>query len=254
MATPNTTMSLANAEKDCFIAHIRTMNGLSEIAYANWGGNQADWSKLFHESHRVGVASHVKKTDMDIAMENWKSIKTIHPTAKSPVWVESRPFHDRLPGFCYKNAAKEFKNTKNPMAIVLSLDLTTKNVAHFYLHAINYDLKTKTYYDRGMTSRGAFGFVLLQGDEVFKRMEMMDAMSKEAKKIKNDHWKAGGKERTKLMAKYAVLTEKAMTCDFPHSFSEVYILTSGDKTLTVKSKGCAHVDTDNDESIRFEVA
>jgi hypothetical protein len=247
-------MSLANAEKECFIAHCRTMSGLSEIAYTNWGGNQTDWFKKFHESHQIGVASHAKKSEMDIAMANWEKIKTIHPTAKSPVWVESRPFHDRLPGFCYKNAAKEFKNTKNPMAIVLTQDLNTKNVTHLFLHAINYDPKTKTYYDRGVSSRGAFGFVLLQGDEVVKRMATLDEIAKEAKKLKIAFYKAGGKERTKLKDKYALLSEKVMTADFPHSFKEVYIINDGDKSLTIKSVGCAHTDADNDEGLRFEVA
>jgi hypothetical protein len=246
--------ALANANNQTYLAHIRSVNAIALLATEQWGGKQVEWFKGFHEGHaKENGAYVVTKKDYGNAMANLEYVRKVHPNAKEPVWVEARPFHDRLPGDCYKNALTEYKNTKNPIAIVLCYDIQTTYIDHYYLHAINYDPKTKTYYDRGVMAKGAWGFVIAQGEEVLNRFNILNELQADAKKSLQRAYAAGGKEREKHKEKYLEKAEKLNAYDYPLSTYEVYVVKHGEKKMTVRSIGCAHRDTDDYDGLRMEL-
>ena len=239
--------NLEDANESVMGATLRILNGLAGIAKDQWGGDLGKYFVTFYEGmlERNGAVS-IDKGDYERALEFFPMVNKLHPTASTPKWVESRPHPERLPGNCYNNSRLENEITKNPMAVALYLDLKTRNVDHIYLHAINYDPRTKTYYDRTNTdSKGGFAYIIMEGDALAKRFKKMEAFEDQMRKTRSRAYAAGGKERAKQFEKGRQLCAEHNKLEFSNTHAELYRIVHEGKSLFVKSMGNAHHDSDD---------
>jgi hypothetical protein len=86
--------------------------------------------------------------DEDIAIRN-KIARFLVANTDGMIKVHHRPKHNRPPKRCFENAIDEHKKTGNRVvyAIVIADCLFGHHFISYIPHGINYDEKTKTYYD-----------------------------------------------------------------------------------------------------------
>ena len=70
-----------------------------------------------------------------------------------PIVVEAKPKEGRPAGRCYMNALNEYWETGNPPVIVLEADYVGGEYLTFLPHAVNFDRRTRKYYDTDINRR-----------------------------------------------------------------------------------------------------